>query len=327
MMSWLLILLIIGLILFALTNIHTFVGLIVLGLLYQFVSTKLDREEYQSPGKLVSVGDHRLHINCSGTGNAGPTIVLDSGLGMSSLDWSKVQPEIAKFARVCSYDRAGYGWSEEGKNPRTSERMVEELHTLLHNASVPTPYVLVGHSLGGTNMLLFAEKYPGEVAGLVLVDAVHGDQIKEIATTIEPDYTWVEKCINNRFIKTYCGGERFLYQFMPHYFGEHVFEPSIQKIMILQAVTLRFANAFDGEYASFGKSLSQVNYAPGLLKELPLVVISATQNRPVDWQEQQKKLVSLSSKSSQVMADKSDHFIERNQPELIVEAVRTLIQK
>jgi pimeloyl-ACP methyl ester carboxylesterase len=96
---------------------------------------------------------------------------MDSGLGGGLLDWQTVQPKVAKFARVCSYDRSGNGWSESGPNPRTSPRIVEELHALLENAGEYGPYVLVGHSFGGANAQLYAAEYPKEVAGMVLVDS------------------------------------------------------------------------------------------------------------------------------------------------------------
>ena len=146
------------------------------GALYQFASTKYEDYAYPPLGKMIDVGGYRLHMQDAGTG--APTVILDAGCGCNSLDWSLVQPEIAKFARVISYDRAGYGCSDASPHPRTSEVMVNELHTLLRNARVPTPYILVGHSLGGINMRLFASCYPDEVAGIVLVDSSHENQLE-----------------------------------------------------------------------------------------------------------------------------------------------------
>ena len=146
------------------------------GVVYQFVATKIDEYRYPAPGEMVDVGGYSLHLYCTGEGGRGaPTVVMDSGLGGSVLDWQLVQPEVAGFTRVCTYDRGGAGWSEPGVQPRTSPQIVEELHTLLGNAGVQEPYVLVGHSFGGTNVQLYASQYPNEVAGMVLVDSALED--------------------------------------------------------------------------------------------------------------------------------------------------------
>src|SRR6266496_3369803 len=156
------------------------VGLLLLGLSYQAIASAVDTAHYPPPGKLVDIGGYRLHINCTGTGS--PTVILDAGLGGTSLDWSKVQPAVARFTRVCSYDRAGYGWSDTGPGPRTSQQIVKELHLLLVHAQISGPYLLVGHSLGGLNMRLYAYRYPQEVAGMVLLDSTSEHQFAQFGT-------------------------------------------------------------------------------------------------------------------------------------------------
>jgi len=131
-----------------------------------------------APGQLVDAGGFKMHIHCTGEGS--PTVILVSGLDDFSVMWSSVQPEIAKVARVCSYDRAGLGWSEASPSPRTSANMVKELHTLLVNANVEGPYVLVGHSFGGALARLYVHTYPDEVVGLVLVDAAPPELFERI---------------------------------------------------------------------------------------------------------------------------------------------------
>ena len=127
---------------------------------------------FPPPGKLVDVGGWRLHLNCTGEVRASqPTVILEAGVGDFSVEWSLVQPGVAKFARVCSYDRAGDGWSDLGPHPRTLRQIVYELHTLLDKAGVKPPLVLVGHSYGGWLVRLYASAYPAEVAGMVLVEA------------------------------------------------------------------------------------------------------------------------------------------------------------
>jgi len=127
---------------------------------------------FPAPGKLIDVGGWRLHLNCTGEARAGqPTVILEAGIGDFSVEWSLVQPDVAKFARVCSYDRAGDGWSDLGPHPRTMSQIVYELHTLLDKASVKPPLVLVGHSYGGVLVRLYASTYPADVVGMVLVEA------------------------------------------------------------------------------------------------------------------------------------------------------------
>src|SRR5579864_863649 len=124
---------------------------------------------YARPGQLIDAGGFRLNLYCMGSGS--PTVVFDSGWGDWAPAWSKVQPEIAKWTRACSYDRAGAGFSDPGPMPRTSVRIAGELRTALHNAGIDGPYILVGSAFGGDNVRTFADLYMGEVAGLVLIDA------------------------------------------------------------------------------------------------------------------------------------------------------------
>src|SRR5215207_9769188 len=121
--------------------------LAVIGAIYQAIATQIDQRTYPPPGEMVDVGTHSLHINCLGQGS--PTVILESGLGTMSADWANVQPQVAKTTRVCSYDRAGTGWSERGPTPRDPKQIAGELHTLLANAGIDGPCVLVGQSFGG----------------------------------------------------------------------------------------------------------------------------------------------------------------------------------
>jgi pimeloyl-ACP methyl ester carboxylesterase len=126
---------------------------------------------FPPPGRLIDVGGWRLHLNCTGEARASqPTVILEPGIGAFSVEWSLVQPAVSKFARVCSYDRAGAGWSELGPHPRTLRQIVYELHTLLDKAGVKPPLVLVGHSYGGWLTRLYALTYPADVVGMVLVE-------------------------------------------------------------------------------------------------------------------------------------------------------------
>ena len=141
-----------------------------LGRVYQALGTRRDGRVYPPPGRFVDLGSHRLHLLEAGRGS--PTILLEAGLMSTVLSWSDLQRDLAGSFRVVSYDRAGLGWSELGPMPRTADRIVDELHSLLERAAISPPYVLVGHSFGGLTMPLFAARFPDEVAGMVLVDPV-----------------------------------------------------------------------------------------------------------------------------------------------------------
>ena len=127
------------------------------------------------PGTLVDIGGQRLHMNCSGRGS--PTVLLENGTGDVSVIWALVQPGVSTFTKVCSYDRGGYAWSDPGKRPRTFAQLALELHVALERLRVGPPYVLVGQSYGGQVIRGFVARYRSEVSGVVMVDAVHEDQM------------------------------------------------------------------------------------------------------------------------------------------------------
>ena len=136
---------------------------------YETVAEAADAAAYPMPGQLIDVGGHRLHLHCTGSGS--PTVVLEPGGGAMSSNLGWITPGVARDTRVCVYDRAGRGWSEPADTPQDGAQIAADLHTLLHRANVPGPYVLAGHSFGGLYALTFADRYPDEVAGMVLVDS------------------------------------------------------------------------------------------------------------------------------------------------------------
>lgn len=301
------------------------------GLLYQSISTKLDENKYPPIGKMVDVGGYHLHINCSG--NGGPTVVLDAGMGCNSLEWALVQSEIAKFAKVCSYDRAGYGWSDESSLERTSLNIAVELHTLLHNAEIPGPYILVGHSLGGANIRLYASKYPDEVIGIILVDSAHEDQLNK--------FPMPQVNTNVALFFSYTGLNRILSYLPENQEALKMFPTDIQEMSLTQSRHTKFMKTLFGEMVNIKKSFAQLRDA-GNLHDKPLIVITAAKRIHYDgteyteeqieelWKDsriQQKDLVSKSTKGKQVIAEQSDHMITRHQPNIIVESVREIVNE
>jgi pimeloyl-ACP methyl ester carboxylesterase len=136
---------------------------------YETVREHLDASAYPVPGQLIDVGGHRLHIHCTGSGS--PTVVLQPGGGDMSSAMGWIAPAVADHTRVCVYDSAGRGWSDPSDATQDGAQMMTDLHTLLHRAHVPGPYVLAGHSFGGLYVRIFAAHYPNEVAGMVLIDS------------------------------------------------------------------------------------------------------------------------------------------------------------
>jgi len=143
-----------------------------------FAVSLLAQTDSQAPGRMIDVGGWRMHINCTGTARAGqPTVILEAGSSDFSIDWAFVQPAVATFTRVCSYDRSGSGWSDLGPYPHTLKQIVFELHLLLEKAGESAPLVYVGHSYGGRIGRLYAATYPGDIRGIVFVDAGHEDSL------------------------------------------------------------------------------------------------------------------------------------------------------
>ena len=138
------------------------------GVIYQAIGARRSARQFPPPGELIDAGGHRLHRVCAGSES--PTVLFEAGIAASSLSWTRVMPEVAAFAHTCAYDRAGLGWSDRARTPRTVNQFVAELRSVIAQATAAGPVVLVGHSFGAFLILVYAARYPGDVAGLVLVD-------------------------------------------------------------------------------------------------------------------------------------------------------------
>lgn len=283
------------------------------------------------PGRMVDAGGYRLHLNCSGEG--APTVVFESGMNEFSLSWALVQPEAAKFTRACSYDRAGLGWSDPSPSPRTSEHIVRELHTLLRAAGLRGPFVLVGHSFGGMNVRLYAHQYPDQVSGMVLVDSAHEDQP-------EVDTDRLFRKFQDKLIAILRYASFFsktgVFALSPSMIPDRGLPPSVlPSYRALLATTGYFSTAV-AETSGWDRSAAEVRAARiTTLGDIPLVVMSRGQVQPLPgisdreyrelekgWLILQSRMLSLSPRSRLVVAEKSDHFIQLRQPELVVRAVR-----
>jgi pimeloyl-ACP methyl ester carboxylesterase len=229
----------------------------------------------------------------------GPTVVLESGFGNSSEVWNRVQPEVAKFARVCSYDRAGLGASDPAPTPRTVVAITEDLHALLRNADVPGPYVLVGHSLGGILARLYASYYPNEVAGMVFVDSAHEDEVDRGLKLIPPDtLKAMLKAARPEDLVVTSPNETIDHCSLRALMDALDWHADIPLVVLTQGLPYR------------AEDYSNPSLAPRYY-QLHL--------------EMQRDLVSRSPRGRQVLAEKSGHFIHQDQPELVVKAIREVV--
>jgi pimeloyl-ACP methyl ester carboxylesterase len=312
------------------------IGLVV-GIIYQTVNQAVDQRKYPPQGKLVDIGGFRLHLNCVGQGT--PTVVMDAGGSAPSIAWGLVPSEIAKLTRVCTYDRAGFGWSDPNlRTPRSSQQSVDELHLLLTKAEINPPYILVGHSLGGVNMRLYASQYPEDVVGLMLVDSSHENQMTSELWRRTKMLSWLYQVLR---VVSQVGLLRFI--------GEMNLLPILEGIkQEIKKYPLEVQALFDAfksfcylpdywatassELANIKKSFEEVRSVTSL-GSLPLIVLSQgskdskmSDERFQQWASLQLDLTKLSSNSQRVIAENSGHLVQLDQPELVISAVQWLIK-
>jgi pimeloyl-ACP methyl ester carboxylesterase len=294
------------------------------GAVYESVAEAADVRAYPPPGQMIDVGGHSLHINCVGSGS--PTVVIDAGWGDSSGAWSSwVQPGVAGTTRVCTYDRAGMGFSEPGPLPRTAERFAHELHALLSGAGVPGPYVLVGHSLGGLPVRVFAHEYAAEVAGVVLIESMSPSGAKP-STSATPAQTDSHSTVDWVLTLPARTGVLRLLSGPLHLDGG--LSPEVANAYTAYSVTSRFLQTWIDEGKGMPESLAQAG-AVNSFGAVPLIVLSRglIPGQDQDWQRMQTELLGLSSRSQQIFADKSGHNIEFDQPEAAVEAIEKMVEQ
>lgn len=321
------------------------------GLAYQTLATARDARQYPAPGKLIDVGGYRLHLVRAGAG--GPAVVLDAGLAGFSLDWGLVTPAVATFTTVCAYDRAGYGWSDPGPLPRTSSRIASELHALLHRAGVEPPYVLVGHSFGGFNVRLFADYYPDEVAGMVLVDVSHEDFNDRLPAGMRAGYDRYERAevpllrlggVLARFGLVRLAVERGWLSLLDTF---NALPPRQRAMARALRYRPRFFTTSSAEDVTFHASGEQARNK-GNIGDRPLVVLTGageddfgTNPLPfVDFSkfgEAMRAMTAvktmlhaelagaLSTNSTHIVTEKSGHLIQLSAPELVISAIHQVV--
>jgi pimeloyl-ACP methyl ester carboxylesterase len=289
-------------------------GLIVVtaltGATYQWLATRKDLAATPPPGHLVDIGGYRLHLWC--TGDGAPAVILDTGLGGSSASWGFVQPDVARFTRVCSYDRAGMGYSDPGPTPRTARRIANELAELLVRSGIGGPVVLVGASIAGLNVRVFASDHPERVAGLVLVDASHEDQVHEV-----PPMARFVPLLSTIGVLRLFGVS----------FGQRIesLPPSVRQFA--RATSFRAAGyqAAADEIIHVRESASEVRSSRRKLT-VPVLVITAGRGADENWRQLQRDQASLSERGCLMIAQESGHVVSVDQPEVVVDAIRIVVE-
>jgi pimeloyl-ACP methyl ester carboxylesterase len=294
-------------------------GLLLAGYIYEPIAEAADARRYPPPGKLVDVGGYRLHIHCTGSGS--PTVVIDAGQGDWSTSWGVVQGEVSKTARICTYDRAGLGWSEAGPLPRDAAQFESELHTLLQNANVPGPYIMVGHSLGGTTVRLFVDEHASEVAGVVLIESMNPGQATqphiEAQSQADPgaEPFSFQAALSRFGIGRLLVKLPFIASLAPA--GQEAYYP-----LYIRPGSLQTA---DNELQGIPSSLAQAA-AVKTFGDLPLIVLTARLNGNPAWPAWQTELLELSSNSQQLYAENSGHIIQADEPQAAIDAILKMVE-
>ena len=281
----------------------------VAGATYQWIATRKDLAANPPPGRLVDVGGRRLHIWCTGSGE--PSVILESGLGGSSVDWGFVQPYVATFTRVCSYDRAGLGYSDPGPSPRTTRRIALELAQLLDRSGIGGPLVLVGASTGGLAVRVFASDHTQRVAGLVLVDASHEDQEVDIPG-IAPFVPLLSSLGVFRLLGVSFG------------LAPASLAPSVRGFARATSFRASAYQATADEGLHLRESAAEVKATRRQLA-IPVVVMTAGRDADPVWRALQRDQIGLSPRGCQVIAEQSGHAVAVLQPQAVVDAIRAIV--
>ncbi len=291
------------------------------GWIYEPMAEAADAKAYPPPGQMVNVGGYRLHIHCTGSGS--PTVVIESGWGDMSASWGWVQPEVAKTTRICTYDRAGMGWSEASPQPRTAREYAKDLRTLLEKANEPGPHVLVGHSMGGFTVIVYAHDYPADVSGLVLIDSQDLPAADATAPqpAPKPGGTSLPSLLGRTLaliglvrlpadplgsVENLPGGDKQAYTAF--------------------AVAPRSVQTFLDESMGMSEGGAQAR-AVTSLGALPLIVLSRGKDQDAKHTAAQAALLQLSTDSQQLFADQSGHPIMIEQPEAAVSAIVKMVEQ
>ena len=315
------------------------------GVLYQFVGARRSARLYAPPGTMIDVGGQQLHLVSAGNGR--PTVLFESGIAASSLSWARVRPAVAAFTSACAYDRAGLGWSDPGRAPRTVARMVAELRAVLANAASGGPAILVGHSFGALLVCAYASAHPADIAGLVLLDPpsewhpMTGQRARLLRGGIQ--LSRVGELLARVGVVRAClallaGGtpgipRRFVRVFGPtaartleRLVGEvRKLPPDLHPVVQALWCQPKCFRAMADHLAVLEETTAAVDRVISLA-DLPLVVITSGDQSP-DTLEQHRRLAQRSSRGRHMVATNSGHWIQFDEPDLVVTVIRDMLRR
>ncbi|MGA8528720.1 MAG: alpha/beta hydrolase [Acidobacteriaceae bacterium] len=302
-----------------------------LGLSSGISALLLHQTRSSMPGHLYDVNGHRMRMECTGIGS--PTLVLDAGLGNDGLIWSAVQPTLSQTTQVCSYDRAGMGWSDPVPPPRDADHIAAQLHGLLQAAGVTGPIVLMGHSIAGMYIRDYATHYPDQVKGLIFVDASTPLQNRDpaLAPAMRPGGPPLRKVLITQAlfvlgIPRWMGGCKGNFPQLPLARARLQSEERCHLVVSSPA----------GESTNFDRSGEETIHT-GPYGDLPILILTSdpakglAQHEPPNmraaWDRMQANLKNLSTRSRQIIARNSGHYIQLERPDLIDREVPLFIQQ
>jgi pimeloyl-ACP methyl ester carboxylesterase len=298
---------------------------------------------YLGPGQLVDIGGRRINLHCSGSGT--PTVVLMAGLSSWSPIWDKTQPVIAKETRVCAFDRASYGFSDPAPRPPILSDTVNDLHAALKAAPISGPYVLVGHSLGGVEARLYAQRWPQDVAGMVLIDtSPAGELLIEAKQPGLADDEEIDDWVSDELHCVLSAAHGPLEPSNPAYQGCSKSLPSDTPAAFRKAWPQFFTAAYAAAKVSLISSLYTHRYDSvdhRSLGEMPLVVLSAARSFETDtsagkqfwhafskaWYARHEALAHLSSRGEYRLIEGSGHAIQLDKPQAVIDAVHEVLRQ
>lgn len=313
------------------------VALIILLLIAGFIFERISRNDTKKitpDGNFAEIDNHRLHYYKKG--NGGPTVVFETAFDPAGhLQWYHIQQQLPVSYTSFSYDRSGILWSERGENPKSGKKMAEELHLLLEKSNVPKPYILVGHSFGGTLVRFFVNQYPQDVAGIILVDSQCPDDKKYLSPEL---FEMVNQGLPGGFLKfaNTFGLARLMFKGMFPAEKQYKYQNSIMPALL---------------YKSADAVLEEQDHMSSIKKEaakiksfgtIPLLILTASDPKRYDssikdeelkleminaWDKMQKDFLLLSTDSKQILAPNSGHYINQDNPKVVEKAINDMVDK